>query len=226
MKSKLLFLLLLILSLASCNSSEDSKISTDFLQSNYSEEFHELNLAGQELTQVPNFEKYLTWSYIDNVWSIDLSQNDIEKVNWDLFNYFPNLKELNLSYNKIKEVSLNHNFLQDVKLHKNMLTNADLSWLKKLNAVNLGYNELKTWNDIKLPNSVKTLELQHNKLEDLSWIPKLNNLSKLKVEFNNLENEDMIELKDLKMLKFISAKFNKLSKNLEDKFMKFNEKNK
>jgi hypothetical protein len=58
---KILLTLVILLTLTSCGTpKEDTKITLDFLSGSYSEEFHELNLANQELTQIPNFEKYLT----------------------------------------------------------------------------------------------------------------------------------------------------------------------
>jgi hypothetical protein len=43
------------------------------------------------------------------------------------------------------------------------------------------------------------------------------------LEFNKLEDTDMVVLKDLKKLKFISVKQNKLTQELEDGFANFNE---
>lgn len=221
---KIIFLLLSFsFLLFSCNS-EDSKIDSNFLISSYDNEFHELKLSWQELTQVPNFEKYLTWSYVYDVWSIDLSGNDIINVDWELFKYFPNLKEVNLSYNRIEKIELEHIFIQDLKLHKNMLKEVYLESLSKLNSLNLWYNELLSWKSIKLPNTLKILELQHNKLEDIYWFSKLENLDILKLEFNSLEDIDMVEIKDLKKLKTITVAKNNLSKNLEEKIKEFNDK--
>lgn len=224
---KLILLLIILLTLTSCwTPKEDKKITTNFLQENYSKEFHELNLSNQKLTQVPNFEKYLTGSYIDNVWSINLMSNNIKEVNGEYFKYFPNLKEVNLSYNKIEKIKLEHNFIQDLKLHKNNLKKVDLKGLIKLNNLNLWYNELLSLNDVVLPKSIKVLELQHNKLTDLNWIWKLKKIEKLKVEFNELEDIDLQSITWLEKLKFISVGQNKLSKKAEEAFIKFNENNK
>lgn len=224
---KLLILLIpFTLLLTSCNnnsiSQEDEKVNIEFLSWSFVAEFNELNLSNQELTQVPNFEQYLTWTYIDNVWSIDLSNNMIKNIDGELFKYFPNLKELNLSYNQIEDITLEHNFIQDLKLHKNILKEVNIEWLSKLNSVNLWYNELLSWSDILLPKSIKTLELQHNKLADLNWLGNLENLESLKVEFNELEDMDLKELANLDMLKFISVWRNKISKKLEEKIKQMN----
>ncbi len=213
----IIFISLSLLFLTSCWNKEDKKISTEFLQNNYSEEFHELNLAAQELTNVPNFEKYLTWSYIDNVWSINLMNNNIKEVDWKIFKYFPNLKELNLSYNKIEKITLEHNFIQNIKLHKNSLKKVDLNWLKKLNTINLWYNNILSLNDLWLPKNIQSLELQHNKLVDIEWILEFKNLEILKLEFNELEDEDLNKLDELKQLKHISTWFNKTTKKIEKK---------
>ena len=201
---------------------EETKITLEFLLDNYSLEFHEINLTNQNLTQVPNFEKFLTWSYIDDVWYINLSNNKIKNIDWEYFKYFPNLKELNLSYNEIENFELGHSFLQELKLHKNKLKNVNLEWSDKINMLNLWYNEFKTLKDTKLPNSIKTLELQHNLLEDISWLDKLIDLEILKLEFNNLEDIDMWILKNLKNLNNITVSKNKLSEKLEKWFINFN----
>ena len=224
-KIVLLFLSLLLMS--SCvNKEEDKKINLEFLSWSYNKITHELNLSNQDLTQVPNFEKYLTWSYISDVWSIDLSNNSINEIDSEVFKYFPNLKELNLSYNEIEYIKLKHNFIQDLKLHKNNLTKVDLDSLVKLNTINLWYNELLSWKDISLPKSIVSLELQHNKLDNINGINKFTNLETLKLEFNSLEDNDLEKLSWLKNLNYISLWFNKLTKEREKSFNDFNKNNK
>lgn len=222
---KIILVLFLIITLASCwTPKEDAVITGEYLIDSYSSEFHDLDLSNRELTMVPNFEKYLTGTYIDDVWSINLSNNKITEIDSSLFEYFPNLKELNLSYNEIEEANIAHNFLQDLKLHKNMLLEVDLAGTSKLNLLNLWYNELKSWDDIKLPKHITTLELQHNSLEDIKWLDKLESLEVLKLEFNVLEDNDMWLLKELKSLEKITVLKNKLSEELEKWFAEFNEK--
>jgi len=49
-------------------------------------------------------------------------------------------------------------------------------------------------------------------------------LNSLKIEFNMLEDDDLLNLKWLDQLKFITVKYNQLSKDIEDWFVEFNEK--
>jgi len=147
---------------------EPAVISTDFLISNYNIMAHELDLSNQGLKEVPNFEKYLTGSYQYDVWSISLLKNELTEVNSEDFAYFPNLKDLKLPYNKLEEVTLTDLPLENLELHKNALTSVDLSGLKKLASVNLGYNKLSSMNDIQVGTGMVVLELQHNQLKDIT----------------------------------------------------------
>jgi Leucine-rich repeat (LRR) protein len=220
---KYLLLIICVLALLSCGvEKEDKQVNTAFLTGAYISEFHELNLSKKNLTMIPNFEKYLTGSYKYDVWNINLQSNQIGIVNEDYFNYFPNLKRINLSYNKIKKVKLSKLPIEKLYIHKNEIKKADLGALTRLTDINLWYNKLKKWKYALLPNTIKILELQHNELEDIKWVEKLKDLESIRVEFNKLEDLDMVVLKDLKNMRFISAGENKLSKKLIDGFMNFN----
>jgi len=220
---KIILLSMIILTLSSCGiTKEDSQVNTVFLINSYKKEFHELNLANKELTQVPNFEKYLSGSIIDDVWSINLQANKITEIDAEKLKFFPNLKELNISYNTLSTLNLSDVPLDILYAHKNKLTTVNIEKLNTLSTLNLGYNELKSWNDIKLPTALVTLELQHNKLDDLYWIESLLKLEKLKFEFNNLEDDDMNVLLNLDNISNITATYNKLSKKVEDKITELN----
>jgi Leucine-rich repeat (LRR) protein len=45
-----------------------------------------------------------------------------------------------------------------------------------------------------LPKSIVSLELQHNKLDNINGINKFTNLETLKLEFNSLEDNDLEKL--------------------------------
>jgi Leucine-rich repeat (LRR) protein len=157
-----------LMTLTSCGAGSDKQVDTAFLTGAYVNEFHELNLAGKELTAVPDFEKYLTGSYIYDVWSINLQSNNIKKIDSSVFDFFPNLKEINLSYNKIEEIKLDTLPIEKLLLHKNQIKEADFESLEKLVELNIGYNKIESTKELKLPKSLQSLELQHNKLEDIS----------------------------------------------------------
>lgn len=199
------------------------EITTNLIWS-YSTGFHELDLSRKDLTELPNFELYLTWSYKYDVWSINLQDNNLEDIDATYFDYFPNLQEINLSYNNITwDVSINHLFLQKLLLHKNKISNVNLSWSVALSDLNLWYNEFKTLEGSILPKSITNLELQHNSLENLSWIDKLESLSTIKFEFNKLEDTDLAVIKNLKYLMNISFWENLLTEKMEEVLLKFNE---
>jgi hypothetical protein len=142
---KIILLSMIILTLSSCGiTKEDSQVNTVFLINSYKKEFHELNLANKELTQVPNFEKYLSGSIIDDVWSINLQANKITEIDAEKLKFFPNLKELNISYNTLSTLNLSDVPLDILYAHKNKLTTVNIEKLNTLSTLNLGYNELKS----------------------------------------------------------------------------------
>ena len=58
---KFILILTLVMALSSCwLQKEDSKITFDFLSGSYIKEYNTLDLSAEELTNIPNFEKYLT----------------------------------------------------------------------------------------------------------------------------------------------------------------------
>jgi len=219
---KLFILSLVWLTLASCSllDSEDAKVNESYLTGAFNAKLHTLDLSNQELTRIPDFKKYLTGAILDDVWDVNLMSNKIEKIDSDRLAIFPNLSEVNLSYNKIKEVKLNNNFISKIQLHKNEIVSADLTWLPNLKEVNLGYNKITTLDNIKLDKKIENIQLQHNQLSDLNNISEYKNLNSLKLEFNKLIDSDLQSLDWLDKLKFITVKFNELSKNVEEGFEK------
>ncbi len=225
---KIFVLSILWLTLASCTllDTEDAKVNEAYLTGAYDAKLHMLDLSNQELTRIPDFEKYLTGAILDDIWDINFMSNNIENIDSDRLAIFPNLSEVNLSYNKIKEINLNNKFISKIQLHKNELYKADLTWLPNLKEVNLGYNKITTLDNIKLDSKVESIQLQHNELIDLNNISDYKNLNSLKLEFNKLTDDDFDNLDWLYKLKFITIRFNELSKDLEKAFLRFNEENK
>lgn len=203
---------------------EDKQVNEAFLTWAFNNKLHMLDLSNQNLTRIPDFKKYLTWAILDNVWYINLMSNNIEYIDADRLTIFPNLKELNLSYNKIKEVKLDHNFISKIELHKNEITKVDLTGLTNLKEVNLGYNKITSLDNIKLNKNITNLQLQHNQLTDLNNIWEYKDLSSLKLEFNKLIDKNFASLDWLDKLKFITVKYNDISKDLEKSFEEFNKK--
>jgi len=75
---------------------------------------------------MPDFEKYMTGSWLQDIYTIDLSDNDIQRIPEGTFDIFPNLKAIDLSSNDfkfgsdvsipktIKTLSLSDNILDDI----------------------------------------------------------------------------------------------------------------
>jgi len=222
---KLFVLSILWLVLASCTLNwEDKQVNEAFLTGAFDTKFHTLDLSNQNLTRLPDFKKYLTGAILDDVWDINLMSNNIKKIDSDRLAIFPNLSEVNLSYNKIKEVNLNNTFISKIQLHKNEITKVDLTGLTNLKEVNLGYNKITSLDNIILNKKITNLQLQHNQLTDLNNIWEYKDLSSLKLEFNKLIDKNFVNLDWLDKLKFITVKYNNLSKDLEKSFEDFNEK--
>ena len=210
---RLLLLLLIVTFIWWCSTKQQEKvtyvnwITKDFIKENYDSRLHFLNLSNKWLTWSIDFEKILSWDNLKyDIWYIDMSMNQIKKI-WNEFNFFPNLKELNLSYNEINYFWLTWSKLQKLYLHKNNLSSIDLSSLKQLLEVNLWYNQFTWFENIKLPENIYSIQLQHNKLKNLNWLEKLKKWRILKVEFNGLSDDVVKKLQKIDSLSWFDVSY-------------------
>lgn len=154
-----------------------------------------LDLKKQDFSKIPDLCSDTTWNMIYDVWSIDLSNNNLEDINLDL-SCFPNLKELNMSYNNIDSIENLDNLttLTKLKLHKNKISKIKwLDKLTKLQELNLWYNNITKVENLESLKSLTILELQHNQIETIQDLEALDNLNTVKLEYNNISDESQLD---------------------------------
>lgn len=175
--------MLVILSLSSCS----QQITNEEIRAEYQSDIGYVNIGNRTLTRIPDLCVVFTESERERIKSIDLYANEIKKIDYD-FSCFPNLEELNISYNKIGVIENLDSLigLKKLFLHKNQITN--LQWLENLvnlEELNLGYNQITKVENLDNLQALKILELQHNHIQqkpNLSW---LQQLETVKIEFND-----------------------------------------
>lgn len=222
----ILIAFLSLLTLSSCVknlnpflSEGDKNISTEFLKEKVY--LWNLDLSWLWLTEIPDLQEYLTWSLADSVTSISLSANEIETIEWEKFDTFLNLKELNLSFNNIK----NTEWIEEIKskiLYKLDLTKSwveKINWISKLTSLNklfLSFNNIKEVEWLEKLQDLTYLELAHNELKNIDNLSLLNKLLTLKIEFNQIKNVDKILNNKEWKLEMFTMKFNKINKKIVD----------
>lgn len=217
--------LVLLLTLAACGTpppptQEDTLITQDFiLEKIYNSG---LDLKGLNLTQVPAFCEIMTKPMLEDVLFIDLSNNKIQAIA-NNFTCFPNLKEVNLSYNQIQKLENLSNIplMRAIDVHQNNLKKIDLKGVPQLKTLLLGYNQLETRDltDVWQLTSLEELELQHNQINSIADIAKLTALKKILVEYNQIT--EVVELDKLKNLEFVSVGENPLDRKVIQKWVEF-----
>ena len=166
MKKILVSILILFnLVLSSCNK---ETISNDFIIENYFQ--WDINMSAKNLKQIPDFNKIASWSYINEVVSINLLSNQIETLDWSKFKIFPNLQKINISFNNISKFknldNLNVNYID---LSKNKISNLDWIWdLSNIKNLNLNFNEISDVNKLTNLKSLVALHLAHNQIEEIN----------------------------------------------------------
>ncbi|MDD2565976.1 MAG: hypothetical protein PHZ26_03470 [Candidatus Gracilibacteria bacterium] len=201
----------------------------ELITSNYSKDFHNLDLRSKKLGDMPNLCDMVEGThYVDDIWAIDLADNGIEDISEDL-SCFKNLSELYLSFNKIQEIkNLDElSFLKKLDLGNNEIK--EISGLDKLVSLvdlHLGYNQIQTTSGLENLINLTSLQLQSNKLEDISNLSNLSKLETLKMEFNKLDNTDIKVIANLKNLKIITVGENtKIDKKTIDKLNEISRQN-
>lgn len=192
--------------------SVEVKVDKKFLMASYDETLKMLNLRDKWLKDIPDICWILTGEILDEIWSVDLSSNQIELIDKSL-KCLRNLSDLNLSYNQIAKIdNLNENtFLKTLLLHKNQLTS--MEWVEKLinlKHLSLWYNKIQQIVWLDNLKDLEILELLRNQIEKIEWLDSLANLQTLKLEFNQIKTAKDV-IKKLSSLKIVT-----LWKNLLD----------
>lgn len=149
-----------------------------------------LDLHGLNLRETPELCEILTPAEQEALLSVDLSSNQIEKVDtdWSCLTY---LQEADFSFNNIIEFT----GIGDVPVVAiNMTKNKLAEWggivrYRTLQRLDAWFNNLMDTAGIEQLPNLRELYLHHNLLESLSWVTELVNLQQLSVEFNKLTDQ-------------------------------------
>ena len=145
-----------------------------------------LNLSNNQLSQISDLEN------LYNLKSLLLSNNLIEEI--DGLENLIGLELLDLSYNRVREIQNldNCQSLNSLSISNNLIEHlGDLAHNLTLEVLDLRNNRIKVLEDIdlKLPNSLKTLYLQNNEIEDIfqpRYINFLENIQNVNITNNPL----------------------------------------
>ena len=149
-----------------------------------------LSLSSNQLTEVPNFE------YLPNLTSLNLSSNQLTEV--PNFEYLPNLTSLYLSNNELAEVP-NFKHLDSLKilyLNYNYLPHVPVFNFPKLTRIELEFNQLKSFPDLRGLSTITKIDLSHNlitgEIPNLGFLP--STINKVFLNDNLLTSCDTIQL--------------------------------
>eukprot|EP00833_Pecoramyces_ruminatium_P009460 jgi/Orpsp1_1/1183492/evm.model.c7180000085439.1 len=147
---------------------------------------------------------------LPNLKYLDLSMNNINKLELNFLNYLPKLKRLYLNYNEINEIIINDSILNSslssLNLSDNNITQfpSQLFNLKNIRNIYLDDNYIKEiTDDINKNSNIEIIDLSNNKIEKFpiifKYLPKLKrlNLYKNKISQTNLDISVFSSLEEL-----------------------------
>lgn len=197
---------MLIIVISSC--SWDSLVTRNFLSQNYDVSTKSIDLSAMKLTTIPDFSQYDKGEAFLLATTIDLSSNDISEFDSSLLSYFEDLREVDLSNNKIvaiDEITLNLDILDlsNNKIEKIVFTENAI-----LRDLFLSWNVLTNWELIVIPPKLVKLDLSSNNLENIEWLWNGERLKYLDISDNLLDDSDLIALKWKNTIKYLDIVWN------------------
>jgi internalin A len=111
--------------------------------------------------------------------------------------------------------------VNNIYLNNNKIQLLDISWFDKLGKLDISNNDIRFISDLKLPLTIRHLNLSNNKITNLNGLEKYTKLKTLDISFNNIE-ESAIVVKWLNNLKYINIEWNKVSTWTLSKLNEFN----
>jgi len=135
------------------------------------------------------------------------------------YSCFPNLQELDLSFNALQKVEKLEklHFLQKLDLTKNSLTHLP-SLPRSIRWLGLGYNQLSSLTSFPPLTQLHTLELQHNILVDVRQLRQIPQLHILKLEYNKIQEIEDDFFEKFPQLQHLSLAENPLPQKTLDKW--------
>ena len=158
-----------------------------------------LILDGNKLTEFPR--KIEDYEYLEEIGLFGNRIKEMPKIEYE-----QNFKSINLSYNLFEKFEIIKGLkIHSINLSGNLLTEfpMDILEIEEIHSFFLSKNEIEGTLDFSIPESVKIIDLSHNKISNLSknFLQSTKNLTMLNLSFNNIsEIDDCFENK-MKIMK-------------------------
>ncbi|CAI5439451.1 unnamed protein product [Caenorhabditis angaria] len=144
-----------------------------------------LTLSNNSLIRIFHFPREYS-----RLQSIRLDQCKIEKIDYEALSTFEQLRELDLSQNRLSKLIIPRNLatLRVLNLAFNSFTYVpDMSHLNDLQLVDLSHNQIISVRPRMLPFNLEVIRMSANRFTHLTPWPFLNKLQELDVSFNSLQ---------------------------------------
>ncbi|OTF75314.1 leucine-rich repeat and immunoglobulin-like domain containing protein [Euroglyphus maynei] len=178
-----------------------------------------IDLSNNLIKIIP--KHFLSTSIMSNLTQLILNNNDIEIIEEDAFELFPNLKVLKISKNNIQIISkswlgkLIH--LRELDLNYNQINKIDIlafEALESLISLKMRRNKLNNLDDGSFwgLSNLQKLNLDHNNISEINegWIYGLESLKELNIKHNSIVKIGDNVWKSLRSLIEINLSFNRL----------------
>ena len=112
--------------------------------------------------------------------------------------------------------------VNNIFIWNNKIQLIDVSWFDKLWKLEINNNEIRFISDLKLPITIRHLNISNNNLTSLKLIEKYSKLKTIDISNNKLTDKDFEYFKWMKNFKYINMEWNEVSEELLLKINKFN----
>ena len=133
-----------------------------------------------------------------------------------------NLENKNINFSLRLNHTMSGTEVNNIFLWQNKIQLIDVSWFEKLWTLEIDNNDIRFIWDLKLPLTIRHLNLSHNNLTSLKWIEKYTKLKTIDVSYNKLDSDSLKSLEWMKNLKYINVEWNSLSEKVLNKVNSFN----
>ncbi|KAH9426548.1 otolith morphogenesis [Dermatophagoides pteronyssinus] len=178
-----------------------------------------IDLSNNLIKIIP--KHFLSTTVMWNITQLILVNNDLEIIEQDAFEMFPNLKVLKISKNNLQIISkswlngLNH--LRELDLNYNQINKIDIlafEALESLISLKIRRNKLNNLDDGSFwgLTNLQKLNLDHNNISEISegWIYGLESLKELTIKHNSIANIGDNVWNSLRSLIEINLSYNRL----------------
>ena len=181
-----------------------------------------IDLTKLNLTFIPDFTKHKNYNLIKNIKYLFVSGNKLESVGKTIFDQFPNLTVLDLSFNNLIELHYISPLLDQLSINNNELTS--LPDLKNLTLLEVSNNNLFS---LETCDNLKSLLIDFNNLTEIKTFNKLeyltcrnNNIKKIfpqpELFHLNCSSNDIELIENMPKLTHLICHYNKNLSNIDN----------